>query len=124
MPAASPRCSSPRRTCRCSSCSGSITWKRLSAAAPSAFAWTGFRPSRSARRQPVLGARDPARLRERAHRVLARGRPEPLILARVELDALAPEDLAHDLVALEVHDREPVGPARPIDYPTTMRIVL
>src|SRR5439155_12869195 len=33
--------------------------------------------------QPVLGARDPARLRERARRVLARGRSEPLILARV-----------------------------------------
>jgi hypothetical protein len=61
-------------------------------------------------RQQLVEAGDAAGLGQRAGRVVPHGHAQPLELADVELDALATDELPHDLVAVEVHDSEAVGP--------------
>src|SRR5205823_6575820 len=64
---------------------------------------------RRARRHPLLDAIDPARLGQRADRVLGCGRPDVFELPRVELDALLAEDLTEEQPADEVAEGEAVG---------------
>jgi len=61
-------------------------------------------------RHPLLGGHDPARPGQGADGVVPDGHAEPEEPAAVELDPVAAEELAEELVTVEVHDGEPVRP--------------